>query len=537
MNWKTRHIKAVMFDFDGTLTKPGTLDFTAMKKAIDCPASMPVLEFIESISDHDRKAEALLKLKAFELDAAVHSEPNIGAEEMILYLRSMNLRTGILSRNCLQSIRVALNSFKKIGISDFDLLISRDDPVKPKPSPDGILWAAKKLKINTNEILVVGDYIFDVQAGQSAGAVTVFLDNSTTGSVIVESDYRISMLGDLKRIIRRRIPLPAGKLPNDLLEEVLHDFAFDDPAVLIRPGVGEDIAAVDVKNDEVLTLKSDPITFASDAIGQYAVLINANDIATSGAIPRWFLATLLFPCGITGFEIGRIMQDLNKACREWDISLCGGHTEITDSVTRPVITGMMVGTVAKNRLIDKHNIKSGDRVLLTKAVAVEGTSIIAREFGEKLRHLGQTESEINECGRFLEDISILKEAKIAGTFDGVSAMHDVTEGGLATALEELSIAGRHKIIVDINRIPIYPQTEKICSLLGINPLGLIGSGSLLICCSKDDSEDLMHQIRKAGIAVTPIGDVMGKGRGIEAVRDTRRTEWPRFEVDEITRLF
>ena len=101
----------------------------------------------------------------------------------------------------------------------------------------------------------------------------------------------------------------------------------------------------------------------------------------------------------------------------------------------------------------------------------------------------------------------------------------------------MSIAGRHKIIVDINRIPIYPQTEKICSLLGINPLGLIGSGSLLICCSKDDSEDLMHQIRKAGIAVTSIGDVMGKGRGIEAVRDTRRTEWPRFEVDEITRLF
>jgi len=537
MHWKTHHIKAVMFDFDGTLTKPGSLDFTAMKKAIDCPAAIPVLEFIESIPDSDRKTEAMLKLKAFELEAAARSEPNTGAEEMVLYLRSMDLQTGIISRNCLQSIKVALNAFKKIGISDFDLLISRDDPVKPKPSPEGIMWAAKKLKISTNEMLVVGDYIFDVEAGRNAGAVTVFLDNNTSGSVAVESDYRIPMLGDLKKIIRRRIPLPAGKLPNDLLEEILHDFDFDDPAVLIRPGVGEDIAAINVKNDEVLTLKSDPITFASDALGRYAVIINANDIATSGAIPRWFLTTLLLHCGITGFEIGRIMQDLHKVCRERGISLCGGHTEITDSVTRPVVTGMMVGTVAKNRLIDKRNIKSGDRVLLTKAVAVEGTSIIAREFGEKLRHLGQTESEINGCRKFLQDISILKEAKIAGALDGVSAMHDVTEGGLATALEELSIAGRHKIRVDLNRIPIYPQTRKICSLLDIDPLGLIGSGSLLICCSKDDSEDLMSQIRKAGITVTAIGNVMGKGRGIEAVRDTRRAEWPRFEVDEITRLF
>ena len=116
-------------------------------------------------------------------------------------------------------------------------------------------------------------------------------------------------------------------------------------------------------------------------------------------------------------------------------------------------------------------------------------------------------------------------------------MHDVTEGGLATALQELSIAGKHKIRVNMNKIPVFPQTEKICRLLNINPIGLIGSGSLLICCKKDETDRLMARIRKADIDVTCIGKVLSTGRGIEAFNRAGPTEWPSFEVDELTRLF
>jgi hydrogenase maturation factor len=198
---------------------------------------------------------------------------------------------------------------------------------------------------------------------------------------------------------------------------------------------------------------------------------------------------------------------------------------------------MLAGTVAKSDLIDKRNMRPGDRVLLTKAVAVEGTSIIAREFRKRLKDLGMSETEIEKCRQFLSNISIIDEAKIAGRSAGVSAMHDITEGGLATALKELSIAGSFKIRVDMDRIPVYSETEKICRLLDIDPIGLIGSGSLLICCGKDYVEILMDDIRAAGIDVICIGKVLKAGRGIEALSKAGPVEWPSFEVDEITRLF
>jgi hydrogenase maturation factor len=274
----------------------------------------------------------------------------------------------------------------------------------------------------------------------------------------------------------------------------------------------------------------------TDAVDQYAVLVNANDIATSGAVPRWFLTTLLFPCGTTPSEIGHVIQSIHAMCNQWGISLCGGHTEITDAVTRPVVTGMMVGIVDRDGLIDKREMALGDKVLLTKKVAVEGTAIIAREFEEKLISAGMYQEEIEEAKGFLSKIGVLEEARIAREASGIHAMHDVTEGGLATALDELSKAGNHRIMVNIDAIPIYPQTEKICNLMGLNPLGLIGSGSLLICCAAEGVDSLIEKIREADIPVSCIGEVTEPGEGLKAVRGGRPAEWPEFERDELARL-
>jgi hydrogenase maturation factor len=332
-------------------------------------------------------------------------------------------------------------------------------------------------------------------------------------------------------------PLPAGKLPNEMLGRILDQFDFEDPSVIVNPGIGEDIAAIDVQREEILVLKSDPITFATDSIGQYAVLVNANDIATSGATPRWLLTTMLFPCGITPAEIQSLVRELQDFCRQWHITLCGGHTEITDAVTRPVIVGMMAGTVRRADLIEKCNVRVGDRVLLTKAVAVEGTAIIAREFHRRLRRAGMDERDIATCRNFLERISIIPEARLAARNPGTSAMHDVTEGGLATALEELSIACGMRLHVYADRIPVYPETRRIGQILGIDPLGLIGSGSLLICCAAESSAALRETILAAGIEVAEIGEVRAGRSGIEAEDTDGAAAWPHFEVDEITRLF
>jgi hydrogenase expression/formation protein HypE len=332
-------------------------------------------------------------------------------------------------------------------------------------------------------------------------------------------------------------PLPAGKFPGDLLESFLSALHVEDPSLLIGPRVGEDIAAVDVAEDDTLILTSDPITFVSDALGRYPVVINANDIATSGATPRWFLVTLLAPPGTTPRRVLGILSELAKTCRKQGISLCGGHTEITEAVTRPVVTGMMAGTVERARLLDKRDMKPGDVVLLTKAVAVEGTAIIAHEFEGRLLALGFSKEEISTCKGFIHQLSVLREAGMAGNHEGVRAMHDVTEGGLATALEELSVSGGHRIRADLERIPVFHETASICKTLNLNPMGLIGSGSLLICCRKDTSDSLLEKLKAAGIQATRIAEVLKPGRGVAAFDNAAPAPWPHFDVDEITRLY
>lgn len=535
---KPYRISAVLFDFDGTLTKPDALDFSVIKKILGCPNEIPALEFIESISDPQKRAEAFEELNRFESRAAANSEPNPGAENLIRTMHSNGLPMGLVTRNSMDSVKETLKNFNGIDLGYFDVVITRNDPVKPKPSPEGILLAARKLNVDAGHILMVGDYVFDIDAGRSAGTLTALLDvNPRVDKHRLECDIIISCLADLEPIIQMGLPLPQGKLPNEMLEQILNGFSFEDPALLITAGVGEDIAAADISREEVLVLKSDPITFATDAIGHYAVLVNANDITTCGADPRWLLTTLLFPCGSTGSEIQHIMHGLNHIASKYGVTLCGGHTEITDAVTRPVVVGSLAGTVRKDRLIDKKSMKTGDCLLITKSVAVEGTAIIAREMEPKLLSLGFSDAEIHSCKQFLDDISILEEARIARDIGGVTAMHDVTEGGLATAVTELSLAGKHRIRIDMNCIPIFPQTQRICDAFNISPLGLIGSGSLLICCSPDTRDDILTGIRNAGIHAACIGEVLENGEGVVAMDGLKQAVWPKFKVDELAHLF
>jgi len=531
------HIRMVLFDFDGTLTKPGALDFDRIKQAIGCPPEIPVLEYMRSITDPVRRREVSRLLDRFEMEGAEISTPNAGAETVIPYLKERGILIGILTRNTLKTVIRALENFEGAGISDFDLVITRDDQLKPKPHPEGILWAAQKMGIRPEHILMVGDFAFDMEAGRRAGAVTLFLDNHNRKKNDVERAFTISTLENLEEIIRLGEPLPAGKLPNHLLKRFLTEFSFDDPSVFIGPAVGEDTAAVDIEGEDVLILKTDPVTFVTGSIGLYAVLVSANDIATSGATPRWMLATLLFPVGTSALAVHRVMSELHQICRSHGITICGGHTEITDTVSRPVVSGMMAATVKKSQLIDKKKMAPGDVVLMTKRVAVEGTAIIAGELGGRLRKLGLSHKKISASQDFLSMLSILEEARIAASCKGVSAMHDVTEGGLATAVHELSIAGRCRIRIRMEDIPVYPLTQEICSLLSISPMGLIGSGSLLICCKRDHVDSLVKDIRDAGIEVTAIGEVIEPGSGVEGIRDGKPSSWPSFATDEIARRF
>ena len=397
--------------------------------------------------------------------------------------------------------------------------------------------AVERLKTAPCHILFIGNHIPHLRQASACGMITACIvpdpnDNENPDNF----DFMIGDITQLVHVLRLGTPMPMGKFPCDLLEQYLHDFEFQDASVIINPGIGEDTAAIDIQSSEILILKSDPITFATDSIGYYTVLINANDIATSGANPRWLLTTLLFPPQSTPSQAFQVMQDLKTACYRWGITLCGGHTEITDAVTRSVVTGMMAGTVARSRLLNKQNIRTGDTVWITKSLAVEGTSIIARELGDRLILSGYTADEINRLKKFLFSISILDEARIAADTPGVVAMHDVTEGGLAAAVLELSEAGRHILEIFMEAIPIYPETDRLCRLLNINPLGLIASGSLLICCRPDHSHTLIDNMAHNQVPLTLIGAVGRPGKGVDAKKQGKSVKWPEFDTDEITRL-
>ena len=489
-----RRIRAVVFDFDGTLTRPGALDFPAIKAKLGCPEDTPVLEFIQAITDAGQRADAWAALERFETEAAAQSRPAHGIRRLMAFLNDRQVPAAILTRNSRSSVLRALDNFCGICASDFPAIITRDDPAAPKPNPEGVLLAADRLGIPAREILMVGDFIFDIEAGQRAGAMTALVApaDSDKGRRTRDLPDHIQVQGlkDLRLSSVGTCPWARANSPPNCWKAFFGEFAPKDPSVLIASAVGEDTAAVDVSGEEILILKSDPITFATDAIGDYAVVVNANDIATAGAVPRWLLTTILFPVGITPAAALEVMHQLRRVCNRWEITLCGGHTEITDAVTRTVVIGMMAGSVARSRLIDKSRICTGDRVLMTKALAVEGTAIIAREFGDRLTAKGMAPEEIEACKGLLSSLSIIQEARIAAGAGEVTGMHDVTEGGAATAIEELSAAAGHKIRIDLDRIPVLDRCRRVCDLLGIDPLGLIGSGSLLICCRKPPSMPL-----------------------------------------------
>ncbi len=557
-------VSAVLFDFDGTLTQPGDLDFEAIRVAVDCPVGVGLLEYLDGVADANERRRKEAILEHAEIAAAGKGRLNQGALELVALLRRHRIPMAVITRNRLEAVERTMASLAGIERDDFPYVVTRDMGLGPKPRPDGVLHLLAEMGLEAAEVLLIGDHAYDIQAGRAAGTMTMFLRNHSDdqaggdapeemGAVPADrqrvetspeseaqraagADFIVRDLHEAARVIRYGLPLPLGKLPAELLEESIEGIEIADPAVLVSARLGEDAAAIDIRAEEVLVLASDPITLASDSPARYAVLANANDVATSGAVPRWMLTTLLFPPGTTASQVAALVRDIQESCRPWGISLCGGHTEITDAVSRPLISGTMAGTAPGGRVLDKRDMREGDRILLTKGVAVEGTGLIAREYGGRLAAGGMSAADIAEAAAFLDRMSILPEARLALESPGVTALHDVTEGGLATAVSELGAAGGRRLRLDLAAIPIYPQTRRICAIMGLDPLGLIGSGSLLITCSADQTDALVAAISRAGIEVAVIGEVGGEGRGVQAYYGTEPVEWPRFERDEVSRL-
>lgn len=302
--------------------------------------------------------------------------------------------------------------------------------------------------------------------------------------------------------------------------------------VLLGAGVGEDCAAMKLAPGEIFVISTDPITGTAKDMGMLAIQITANDLASSGAEPIGVMLTALLPEYIEEGDIAEIMGQVEEACSRLHIQVMGGHTEITRVVTQPVLSVTGIGKVREDRLVSTAGAKAGQDILVTKWIGIEGTSVIAKEKEEELR-TRFSRTFVEKAKELDQYISVLPEAMIASKF-GVSAMHDVTEGGIYGALWEMAEASGIGLEIDLKAIPIRQETVEICEHFNLNPYYLISSGCMLM--ASDRGHDLVRELKKEGIPAAVIGKaVEGNGRRILNGEEESFLERPR--TDELYKIY
>ncbi len=323
--------------------------------------------------------------------------------------------------------------------------------------------------------------------------------------------------------------LPEGKIDGELLAGLLPAGSVS-AGVMIGAALGEDAAVV--AGAARLALTGDPITLAGSDIGRYAVAVNCNDLVAMGAVPRYLTTTLLLPPGTTRAALAALFAELAAAATASGIAWVGGHTEVTGAVTRPVVAGAAVGVVAGEPW-SSARVRPGDAIVLTKWVALEGTTVLARERADAPALFG---AEHATAAGWLEEpgISVVAEGRVLRAF-AIHAAHDPTEGGVAQGLHELASCSGVAIEVAAAALPVREATRRVCRALSLDPLGLLASGALLFSAAPGEAHRALPALHDAGIAAAIIGEAAA-GRGVTLRTASGSRPLPAFPQDEITRL-
>jgi len=330
---------------------------------------------------------------------------------------------------------------------------------------------------------------------------------------------------------------PSGKINPKILQK-LFSFLPSDKTVIVGPQVGEDAAVIKFEG-EYIVVKTDPITFTSQNLGWYVLNINANDVACMGAIPRWFLLTILLPQKrINQTFLNDTFNQLLSASKELGVSLIGGHTEVTSRVSEPIAIGQMIGKVSKNKLIRSSGARIGDVILLTKGIAIEGTNVIYQEKKEELKGKVSV-SLLKSMEDFLHTpgISVVKEALLASEKVKVHCMHDPTEGGLKAGLWEIAYASGVGVKVKQEKIPILKETQILCDIYKLDPLGLLASGALILTLDPEQADKLLNLYKKEGIKCVPIGKVVPKEEGLSIIEGSKSYHFSTSYRDELNKIW
>jgi len=301
--------------------------------------------------------------------------------------------------------------------------------------------------------------------------------------------------------------LPHGKIPIDLLKEVVFkNLGIERPEVVLGPSSGIDGAVIEVGN-QTLIVSMDPITGALERIGWLAVNVNANDIATFGVEPAFLFSCILLPEGANRRTVETICAQMDKAARKLGIAIAGGHCEVTPDLTNPIVVGCAVGIAEKGKYVTAGGAKNGDKLILTKTAGIEGTAILASDRENQLKKAMSTKM-LQKAKEFFSQTSVVEDAITAFKTGGVHAMHDPTEGGIIGGIYEMAEASNIGVRIHEEKIPVQPETARICRFLKINPLQLVSSGALLIAAKPNAASKIVENLKKKNLQASIIGDFL-----------------------------
>jgi hydrogenase expression/formation protein HypE len=324
--------------------------------------------------------------------------------------------------------------------------------------------------------------------------------------------------------------LAPGKLPAELLATLLADLPDAPPELILGPAIGEDACVIEVPAGALVTA-ADPITLTTRAIGRFGVIINANDVAVMGVRPRWFLAVILLPSGTSRDYVRGIFTSIKEGLEEVGAVLVGGHTEITEAVSQPVLVGQMMGISEQGHFVSTGGAGPGDVLVQVGLAPVEGAAVLAVEAETDFGDLpaGLLEATVNAVDD--PGLSVVEPALLAAEL-GATAMHDPTEGGLSAGLHEMAVAADVALSIDTGSVLWFEPGLAVCEAVGADPWATLASGALFATFPQDLVDHALSEIAQRGHVAAVVGSV-GEGAGVYD-QAGQRFPWP--ERDEVARI-
>jgi len=321
-----------------------------------------------------------------------------------------------------------------------------------------------------------------------------------------------------------------GKITKSFFDSVIYpNLGAKNGKILVGPSLGVDTCVIRIGNNQVIVATTDPISYIQDLgpkdSAWQSVNLIASDLATSGFPPQFALFNFNLPPTMKSSMFQKYWDALSKECEKLGIAIVGGHTGRFEGLTSTVIgAGVMFSIGREDEYLTSAGGMIGDNVLVTKRAAISTTAILARAFPNTIKKRAG-ESVLRKSKQYLRNSTIVRDAltavKVGVRNNGISAMHDATEGGLLSALYELASASKTGLRVNLSTIPVSNETRTICKIFRINPYICLSEGSLVFSCIPSKVDKVISKLASAGIEATIVGELIPRKMGIVEVAGGR----------------